>query len=158
MLDDALHQPLAQSAPTMRLQYKYITQISHGGKVTDHAGKTHLRTASIIDAEAQRVLNRSRHDFPRNALGPVTIRQETVVTSRLRRARLVLITNSPRRYSITSSESTMRPVAMPTFYRFIRAPSAAALGDGRAHPSNAVRKNEASCQPSIYLYGVSPIV
>jgi hypothetical protein len=26
------------------------------------------------------------------------------------------------------------------------------------NPQNAVRRKEASCQPSIYLYGVSPVV
>src|SRR5580658_9003063 len=78
MLDDALHEPLAQSAPAMRFQHKNIAEVGHGGEVADHAGKSDLRIAAFIDAEAQRVLYRPRDDFPRNTLGPIAIRQKTV--------------------------------------------------------------------------------
>ena len=62
----------------MRFQHEDIAQVGHRSKIADHARKTNLSAATLIDTEAQRVLNRPRHNLPRNAFGPIAIGQKTV--------------------------------------------------------------------------------
>jgi hypothetical protein len=78
MPHNALHQPLPQPVPAMRLQYEHIAKVSHGGEVTDHSCKSHLRPAPIINAKAQRMVDGSCHNFPWNPLSPIAIRQKLV--------------------------------------------------------------------------------
>ena len=62
----------------MRFEDKYITQIRDCGEIADDPGKADLRATTIINAKAQRMLDRSRHDFPRNSFRPIAIPQEPV--------------------------------------------------------------------------------
>ncbi len=62
----------------MRLQNKNIAQIGHGREIADHAGKANLLAATIINSKAQGMLDGSRHDLARDALGPIAIGQEAV--------------------------------------------------------------------------------
>ena len=62
----------------MGFQYEHIADIRHRGKIADDPGKADLRTATIIDAKAQGVLDGSCNDIPRDALGPVAVCQESV--------------------------------------------------------------------------------
>ena len=78
MLHNALHQPFAQSAPTMRLEHKDVANIRVGSEIADHARKPDLGTRRIVHSKAQRVSNRALDHFPRNALGPIAIRQKAV--------------------------------------------------------------------------------
>src|SRR5579863_7628555 len=78
MVHDALHHPLAQPASAMRRPHEHIAEIRDRGEVADHPREAYLRTTPIINAEAQGMLNGSGHHFPRNALGPIAIRQESV--------------------------------------------------------------------------------
>src|SRR5579863_6284614 len=61
----------------MLFEDEHIANIRDGGVIADYTGKPYL-PAVLINAEAKRVLDRTRHDFPVNALGPITIRQEIV--------------------------------------------------------------------------------
>src|SRR5258706_13706147 len=78
MLDDAHHQPLAQSAAAIRFQYEYIAEICESGEIADHPGETHLRSAVFINSKTEGVLNRPRHDLSGNAFRPIAVRQEIV--------------------------------------------------------------------------------
>jgi len=62
----------------MRLQNKYIAEIRNRGKIADHPRKAHLRTATIINAKAQTVLDGSRHDLTWDALGPIAVAQKSM--------------------------------------------------------------------------------
>src|SRR6266851_3058957 len=53
MLHDALHEPLTQSATTMRLEHEYVPEVRVGGAIADHTGKANLRAFSIINAKAE---------------------------------------------------------------------------------------------------------
>src|SRR5271157_5905345 len=134
----------------MGFQHEDITNICDRSEITDHAGKTDLLAPVVINSKAERMLNRSSNDLSRNTLGPVTIRQEPVNHIQIE----------------TPTAGTDQKLAAPVLRHHFGIDSAA----GRhAHilplrprqsryPSKAVRKNEASCQPSMYLYGVSPMV
>src|ERR1700731_5235848 len=76
MLHDALHEPLTQSATTMRLEHEYVPQIGVGGAIADHAGEANLRAFRIINAKAQRMLDGSRHDLARDTFRPVRVREK----------------------------------------------------------------------------------
>ena len=52
--------------------------ISDRGEIADHPGKAHLRAATIINAKAQRMLDRPGDHVARNSLSPIAIRQELV--------------------------------------------------------------------------------
>src|ERR1700676_5230368 len=78
MPHDAFHQPLAQAASSMRFKNEHIAQVCDRGEIADHACEADLYAATIINAKAQRMLNRSCHDLPRNSFRPVTFRQEPV--------------------------------------------------------------------------------
>src|SRR5208282_1706862 len=78
MLRDAFHHPLTQPAPAMRFQYEHISEIRHRGKVADDPGKADLRTATIINAKAQGMLDGSCNNFLRDVLGPIAVREESV--------------------------------------------------------------------------------
>jgi hypothetical protein len=62
----------------MHIEHKYVPDIGNRCKIADHPRKADLRASTIINAKAQGMLDRSRHDFPRNALRPVTVREEAV--------------------------------------------------------------------------------
>src|SRR6202023_3392376 len=62
MLHDALHEPLTQSATTMRLEHEYVPQVRVGGAIADHTGEANLRVFSIINAKAERMLDGSPRD------------------------------------------------------------------------------------------------
>src|SRR5437879_5267524 len=81
MPHDALHEPLTQPAPAIRLQHKHVAKISEGCEIADDARKSDLPGFSvglIINAEAQRMLDRPGHNVAWNVLSPVAIRQEPV--------------------------------------------------------------------------------
>src|SRR5216684_6954637 len=78
MLNDALHQPLAETTPAMRFQHENVAEIPDGGVIADDSRKSCLSAATIINAKAQRVLDRTRHNFARDACGPVAVGKETV--------------------------------------------------------------------------------
>src|ERR1700683_1556140 len=78
MLDNTLHQPLAQAAAAMRFQHKNVAEVSHGGEIADDASKTYLRAAVFVNAEAQRMLDRTRDNVSRNAPGPIAIGKKAV--------------------------------------------------------------------------------
>ena len=77
VLHDALHQPLAQTPPAVPSQYEYVTDVGVGGVIRDHAGKPDL-LAGRENPKAQRILYRPGDNLPRNPLGPIGIRQESV--------------------------------------------------------------------------------
>src|SRR5579862_1260658 len=77
MLGDAFHQPLAESLAAVRLQHKHVAEISERGKVADDTGKSNLG-AAIVYSKTQRVLNRPRNNFSRDALRPMRVRQKIV--------------------------------------------------------------------------------
>jgi len=78
MLHDALHHPLAQPVSAMRFEHEYIAEISDGCEIADDASKADLPCSSMINAEAQRMLDRAGDNISRNSLRPIAIRQEFV--------------------------------------------------------------------------------
>lgn len=75
---NALHQPLAQPAAAMALEYKHIADLRDGGKIADHSGEANLCARPVVNAETECMLNRPRDNFPRNAIGPVAVCQKPV--------------------------------------------------------------------------------
>src|ERR1700730_10311105 len=78
MLHDALHQPLAEAPPAIRLQHENISEICDRSILADHSREPDVRALAIIDAEAQRMLHRPGHDFLRDSFGPITTAQKTM--------------------------------------------------------------------------------
>src|ERR1700733_2102638 len=135
MLGNALHQPLAEPASAMRFQHEHIADICDCSEVADPASKTDLRALPVINAETERLVDRPGHNFPRDALGPIAICQKTV--------------NHIQTQALTvgTDQELVTPVLHHSF----------GIEDARRHSnilppnlySNAVRRNEASCQPSM---------
>ena len=75
MPHDAFHQPLAQAASAMRFEHEHVAKIRDRSEVANHPGKAHLST-TIINAKAERMLDRPRHNFARNSFRPIAVRQE----------------------------------------------------------------------------------
>src|SRR5271156_3826314 len=135
MLGNALHQPLAQAASAVRLQHEYVADVCDGREIADHAGEADLRTLPIINAETERVLDRPDHNFSRNAPGPIAIGQKTV--------------NHVQTQALTVR--TDQELAAPVLHHSFGiedAPRHAHILPLRRY-SNAVRRNEASCHPSM---------
>src|SRR5215471_17184892 len=96
MPHDALHHPLAKPAPVISVQHEYIAQISKRRKIADHTSKPNLRSPKrsgcpsqarswlewgfsrhiMINPKAQRMLDRSGNDLPRNSLCPIASGQK----------------------------------------------------------------------------------
>ena len=97
----------------MRLQHEYIAEIGDCGEIADHPGKADLHAATIINAKAQRMLDRSRHDFPRNSLRPIAIRQEPVNHIQIEAGRIgadeKLVRAGDRTWCIKSSADCIQP-------------------------------------------------
>jgi len=62
----------------MRFQHENVAEIRDGGVITDDSRKSCLSAATIINAKAQGVLDRSRHNITRDAFCPVAVGKETV--------------------------------------------------------------------------------
>ncbi len=135
MLGNALHQPLAEPASAVRFQHEHIADIRDGSEVADHAGETDLRALPIINAETKRVLDRPGHDFPGDALGPIAIGQKTV--------------NHIQTQALTvGTDQELAPPVLHHSFGIEDAPRHAHILPLDRY-SNAVRRNEASCHPSM---------
>ena len=62
----------------MRLENEHVSDASVGSEVSDHSRKSHLRALAIINAKAQRILDRPLYNLGRNPLGPIAIRQKAM--------------------------------------------------------------------------------
>lgn len=62
----------------MRFQNKYIAEIRDGGEIANHSREANLRATLIINAKAQRMLDRSLHYFPGDSFCPIAVRQEAM--------------------------------------------------------------------------------
>ena len=51
---------LLEPAAAMRFEHKHIANIGDRGEIADHPGKAHLCAVTIINAKAQRMLDRPR--------------------------------------------------------------------------------------------------
>src|SRR5215469_290723 len=78
MLHNALHHPLAQPVSAVRFEHKHIAKIGDGREIADDTGKADLPFRSMINPEAQGVLDRTSNNLPRNSFCPIAIREESV--------------------------------------------------------------------------------
>src|SRR5271165_16669 len=77
MPHDLFHEPLPQAATAKRLEHEYISDVSVGRVVGDHARESHLLVL-CVNSEAERVLDRAGYNVPRDSLRPVALGQETM--------------------------------------------------------------------------------
>src|SRR5271166_6285448 len=77
MPHDTFHEPLPQAATAKRLEHEYISDVSVGRVVGDHARESHLLVL-CVNSEAERVLDRAGYNVPRDSLRPVALGQETM--------------------------------------------------------------------------------
>jgi len=62
----------------MRFEHEHVAKVRDRREIADDASKADLPCSSMINAEAQRVLDRAGDNISRNSLRPVAIRQEFV--------------------------------------------------------------------------------
>src|ERR1700686_888145 len=159
MPNDALHQPLAQSAPAMRLQHKHISHIRDRCKITDHTGKASLKTFPVINSETERALYRPHHNLSRDSFGPIAIGEETVDHIQIQafaagtdqKLATPIFLDSFEINHTTGRHAHILPLRCECSAVIPRhlLPTMHAFDPARAILQNAVRKNEAKCHPSM---------
>ena len=70
MIDDLLHQPLAQTLPAIFAYYENIADVSKRRLIAHHSGKSDLLIADI-QPEADRILDRGLRLFERAFTRPI---------------------------------------------------------------------------------------
>src|SRR5579864_154910 len=114
----------------------------------------------MINPEAQRMLDRSFHYFPRNAFRPIAIREESVDHVQIEPGAICTdhkLAGLLREFHPRNS-NCLKPRRTRSNTKEFNCVSSCLVSFVVIAFQNADRRNETSCHPSMYLYGVSPVV